>query len=258
LDRLDQEIQDHLDIETRHNLDRGMDPAEARRAARLAFGNVALAKQEAYNVWHPVWLQQLLQDTKYALRSLLRNRRFAGTVIFTLALAIGMNTAVFSVVEAVLIRPLPYPEASRLVWLAAFDKDYQAENDNHIERADYTAWSTQARAFDRTAAYGNQDLALMIHGEPYQERVLSLTGDFWSLTGAEPELGRLFHFGETHTMVISDSVYERVFHRNPAVLGQVVTVNDFPFTIVGVLRKSFRFVLPQQASSGRDTLIGAD
>lgn len=118
LDRLDQEIQDHLEIETRDNLDRGMNPVKARRAARLAFGNVALAKQEAYNVWHPVWLQQLLQDTKYALRSLLRNRRFAGTVIFTLALAIGMNIAVFSVVEAVLIRPLPYPEASRLAWLA--------------------------------------------------------------------------------------------------------------------------------------------
>jgi putative ABC transport system permease protein len=250
LDRLDQEIQDHLEIETRDNLDRGMDPVEARRAARLAFGNVAMVKQEAYNVWHPVWLQQLLQDTKYALRSLLRNRRFAGTVIFTLALAIGMNTAVFSVVEAVLIRPLPYPEANRLVWLAAFDRDYQAENDNHIERADYTAWRTQTRAFDRTAAYGNQDLALMIHGEPYQERVLSLTGDLWNLTGAEPELGRLFHSGETHAMVISDSVYERAFHRNPAVLGQVVTVNDFPFTIVGVLRKSFRFVLPQQAFHG--------
>ena len=250
LDRLDQEIQDHLDIEIRDNLDRGMDPVEARRAARLTFGNVALAKQEAYNVWHPVWLQQFRQDTKYALRSLLRNRRFAGTVIFTLAMAIGMNTAVFSVVEAVLIRPLPYPEASRLAWLAAFDRDYQAENDNHIERADYTAWSTQTRAFDRTAAYGNQDLALMIHGEPYQERVLSLTGDFWNVTGAEPQLGRLFHSGETHTMVISDAVYERAFYRNPAVLDQVVTVNDFPFTIVGVLRKSYRFVLPQQAFHG--------
>ena len=76
LDRLDQEIQDHLEIETRDNLDRGMNPVEARRAARLAFGNVALAKQEAYNVWHPVWLQQFQQDTKYAVRSLLRARKY--------------------------------------------------------------------------------------------------------------------------------------------------------------------------------------
>jgi putative ABC transport system permease protein len=87
---------------------------------------------------------------------LFRNRRFAGAVVFTLALAIGMNTAVFSVVEAVLIRPLPYPEANRLTWLAAFDRDYQPKNDNWIERADYTAWSKQTRAFEKTSAYGNR------------------------------------------------------------------------------------------------------
>ena len=250
LDHLDRDIQDHLDALTQENLDHGMDLTEARRAARRAFGNVSLIHQETYNVWHPVWVQQLLQDTKYAFRSLFRNRRFAGTVVFTLALAIGMNTAVFSVVEAVLIRPLPYPEANRLAWLAAFDRDYQPENDNWIEPADYTAWSKQTRAFEKTSAYGNRDLALMIHGEPSQERILSLTGDFWDLTGAEPELGRLFQPGETHAIVISDAVYQKAFHGDSSAIGQVVTVNDYPFTVVGVLSKHFHFVLPQQAFHG--------
>ena len=250
MDNLDQDIEDHLEAETQANLERGIEPSEARRAARLAFGNIALIKQETYDVWHPVWTQQLWQDIKYAFRSLLRNRRFAGTIIFTLALAIGMNTAVFSVVEAVLLRPLPYPEASRLTWLAAFDRDYQPENDNHIDRTDYLAWSGSTRAFEKTAAYGNQDLAVMIHGEPVQTRVASITGAFWALTGAEPEMGRLFDPRETHAMVISDAVFQRSFHRDSTVLGRVVTVNDYPFVIVGVLRKSFRFVLPQQTMPG--------
>jgi putative ABC transport system permease protein len=250
LDSLDQEIRDHLEAETQDNLDRGMEPAAARLAALRKFGNVALVREETYNVWHPVWLQQLLQDAHYALRTLRRNRRFAGTVILTLALAIGMNTAVFSVIEAVLLRPLPYPEPNRLVWLAAFQRDYQPENDNHLGRADYTAWSSQTHSFESTAAYGNQDLAFMFRGEPSQERIVSLTGNFWDLTNAGPELGRLFRPGESHAMVLSHVLYERRFHGDPGILGQVVTIDGFPFTIIGVLQKDFRFILPQQSFHG--------
>jgi predicted permease len=250
LNHLDEEIREHLEAETQDNIDRGMTPTEARLAALRRFGNVTVVREETYNVWHPVWLQQVLQDARYALRALGRNRRFAGTVIFTLALAIGMNTAVFSVIEAVLLRPLPYPEPDRLVWLAAFDRGYQPENDNHIGQADYTMWSSRTNALESAAAYGNQDLPMMVFGEPSQERVASLTGKFWELTGAKVELGRLFVPGESHAMVLSHVLYERRFHGDPSTLGQVVSINGFPFIVVGVLEKGFRFILPQQSFSG--------
>ncbi len=110
LDSLDQDINDHIEAEVEENLARGMKPEEARRCALIRFGNRVAIKEDAYGVWHLAWLQQARQDARYAVRTLLRNRRFAATVILTLALAIGMNTAVFSVIEAVLLRPLPYPQ----------------------------------------------------------------------------------------------------------------------------------------------------
>lgn len=151
LDGLDQEINAHIEAEIEENRARGMSADEARRNAFIRFGNQAAAKEESYNVWHAVWLQQAQQDIRYAVRTLLRNRRFATTVILTLALAIGMNTAVFSVIEAVLLRPLPYPHPQKLVWLASFSRDYQPEHDNWVSRADYSTWSERTKALDETA-----------------------------------------------------------------------------------------------------------
>lgn len=118
-----------------------------------------------------------------------RNAGFATVVILTLALCIGMNTAVFSVGNAVLLRSLGYPNGDRLIWLAYYDPEW---GDNMESRADYLIWRDQAHSFENMTAYGNQDLALFAAGEASQERTASITGDFWSMTGAQPGLGRLF------------------------------------------------------------------
>jgi putative ABC transport system permease protein len=250
LDNLDQEIQDHLAAETQDNIDRGMSAVEARTAALRKFGSVSRVREETYNVWHPEWIAQSLQDLRYALRALLRNRGFACAVILTLGIAIGMNTAVFSVVEASLLRPLRYPDADRLVWLAAFDRFYQPGNDIHVGRSEYAIWSARNHAFEGAAAYGNEDLAFIYHAKPSQERVAFITGDFWELTGAKLALGRLFEAGEGQTVVLSNAIFERRFHSDAGVLGQTVTIQGAPFTVVGVLQKDFRFVLPQQFING--------
>src|SRR5688572_18153329 len=148
---------------------------------------------------------------RYALRGLRRNPGFTAVVVLTLALGIGMNTAVFSVVNAVLLRPVSYPDAERLVWIAPYVTDYESWRDNYLSRADYLVWRQQARSFESMTAYGNQDLALGWRDDATQERVASVTGDVWSMTGARPAMGRLFTSGEANLVVLTHSLWERRF-----------------------------------------------
>jgi len=115
LDGLEREIRDHLERETRDNIDRGMAPDQARRAALVAFGNVAIAQEDVRAVWIPIWLEHTVQDIRYALRSVVRKPIFSAIVVLTLALGIGLSATVLAPFESILLRPLEYPEAERLV-----------------------------------------------------------------------------------------------------------------------------------------------
>jgi putative ABC transport system permease protein len=191
----------------------------------------------------------MLQDFRFGLRMLRRNPGLTAVIMGTLALAIGMNTAIFSVVHTALFRPLDYPGAERLVWIANHTE--REHRDIHTGRGAYLAWK-QARSFEAMTGYGNDDLALVAGSEGTQERIASITGDFWEMTGARQSIGRLFAETEADALVLSWGLFQRRFGGDPAVVGRPVTLNGHAFTIVGVLARDFRFALPQQYEQGRE------
>lgn len=196
------------------------------------------------------WLEQSLQDLRYALRMLGRNPRFTAGVVLTLAFGIGVNTAAFSVVNAALLRPLAYPGADRLVWLADFDQ--WSQQDTMGSRADFVVWRAEAASFERMAAYGSQDLAVFADGAATQERITSVAGDFWPITGAQTELGRLFGEGEAGRIVLSHRLAARRFKGKKDLLGKTLIIDGRPFTVSGVLPESFRLDFPQIMNTGAE------
>ena len=132
--------------------------------------------------------EHLLRDLRHAARMLRRNPGFTAIVILTLALGIGMTTAMFSVVHAVLLRPIPYPDADRLIWIAPSDPDFPP--DSWVSRADYLLWKAQAHSFEAFTAYGNTERALVYGGESITVQIASISDDFWTICGAKPMHGR--------------------------------------------------------------------
>lgn len=242
LDNLGDEFRDHIARETQDNIDRGMPPAEARAAALRKFGNVTRAMEDTRAVWIPVWLEQLAHDFRYGLRMLLRSPAFTLVVVLTLALGIGLCTAVFSVVNAVLVRPLPYPHADRLVWVSDENRALKSEM---VAGVDYLDWKAQAKSFDEMVAYGYSAGTLQTETDAQPHWFAEVTGNFWNLSGARPALGHLFRDGEDDAMVLSDALFEHQFGRNADVIGRTVGLDGRSVTIVGVLPPDFRFVLPQ-------------
>ncbi len=244
---LDDEIRGHIDAEIEDNVARGMSPGEARIVALRRFGNVTAIREEAFNVWNPVWIEQLLQDTRYAVRTLRRNWGFAMVVVATLGIVIGMNTAVFSIVDTVLFRPLPYPASNRLVWIAPYR---DAAHDNWASRADFMIWKSQAQSFEAMAAFANHDLALVVSGVSSQQNVASTGGDFWDIAGVKPYLGRLYTQGESNAIVLSYELFETRFGGDPNVVGKAATLNGYEVTVIGVLPKGFSYLFPELVYSG--------
>ncbi|MFN7984931.1 MAG: ABC transporter permease [Vicinamibacterales bacterium] len=234
LDDLDDEIREHLERETQNNIDRGMAPAAARLAARRTFGSIALAKEDARAVWVPVWVDHLVQDLHYALRILRRNPGFGAAVILTLALGIGLNTAVFSVVNAVLLRPLSFPHPERVVWLATVSKT----GEEFVPSADALAWR-DANSLDLQVAYDEFDGRITANGVRMPARIATVSSDFWELSGAVPAIGRLPARGESEA-VLSHGFFERSFGGSRDAIGRSVVIGGRPATIVGVLAAGFR------------------
>jgi len=243
---LDQDIRDHLERETEDNIDRGMSPEDARTAALRKFGNVSLAKEDAWRVWNPMWLEQLFQDLRYCARTLWRSPAFTVVVTLTLAVAIGMNTAAFSIVNAVLLKPLTYSNPDRWVWVANYNRQFKNEL---VSGPDFFDWRAQAQSFEGLAGYDYQDSTIAAGDVATQERIGQISNEFWQLSGAQTTAGRLLRGDDEDALLLTAAFFERRFGGDPRVIGSTVTLEGRPVTIIGVLAPGFRFLLPTPQAS---------
>ncbi len=256
LEDLDQEIRDHIERETQDNIERGMMPQEARVAALRKFGNVTRVKEDAREVWRFFWLEQLWQDVQFGVRMLRKSPGFTAIAVGTLALAIGANTAIFSVVYAVLLRPLPYPNPGQLTTLFE-NKLQEGVSETGCSYPDFEQWRAQNHVFSGMAGTSGHSLTLTGHGDPDDITTEVVTPDFFSILEVKPLLGRTFtpddgKRGAAPVVIISENLWRSRFGADPKILGSSITLEKRPFTVVGVMPASFR---PPPFTEGRETWI---
>jgi len=246
-DNLHAEIDAHLELAIEENLARGMAPAEARAAARRHIGNLTQIEERAAGAWTFARIETLAQDLRYGLRGMRRSPGFALVVVLTLALGIGANTAIFSVVNAVLLRPLPYPASARLVWLGESDPKVEGIS---VTRVNFEHWHDENHSFEDMAGYHTAPLTLTGRGEPLLTRAGVVSYGFFGLLGAHPVFGRVFTAaddrpGASPTVVLGYRFWKGRLGADPAIVGATLTLNGKPYAVIGVLPAGFRlFELP--------------
>ena len=246
LSDLDGEIRDHIERETDDNIARGMPAREARSAALRKFGSVFRVREEARAVWIPVWLDQLRQDARYTLRTLGRNPGFTTVAVLTLALGIGLTTAVFSVVHAVLLRPLPYTDGDRIVLVRETFRQVGNASAGHFHD-----WTEHATVFEQTAAGQGTTFNLAGEGDPERVRGMRVTPGYFEVAHMPPVAGRYFtqQDGESdgRVAVLSHSLWQSRFGGDRAVVGRQLRLGGEAFTIIGIAPAAFALTDPARA-----------
>jgi putative ABC transport system permease protein len=245
LDRdLDDELQFHLAMREQKLREQGVAAEEAPYAARRQFGNVTRLKETSRELWGFGLVETLWQDLRYGLRQLRRNPGFTAVAVITLALGIGANTIVFSVVSAVLIRRLPYSDPDRLVWITEF---WPHLKNTIVPSPDFLNWRDQNQVFESIAAYGGfGELNLSGSGEPERINGIGVTWNFFPMLGVRPELGRGFlpkedRPGGPPAVILSHSLWQRRFHSDPNLVGKMITLDEKGYMVIGIMPDSFRF-----------------
>ncbi len=256
LEDLDQDIRDHIERDTRDNIERGMPPEEARYAALRKFGNVTRVKEDTREVWSFVWLEKLLQDARYGLRMLRKSPGFTAVAVLTLALGIGANTAIFSLIDAVMLRSLPLKNPQELVqleWVSGgawptgtITSGYGGSSFSY---PCFEQLRPRSSSFSSVLAFANlgfdkPNVNINVGGEPRFGSGMMVSGSFFSGLGVTPILGRAIDDedekpGAPLAAVISYTFWTRQFARNPSALGATIKLNDVPFTIIGVAPPEF-------------------
>jgi len=240
---IDEEARFHIEMRIEENIRQGMPPEEARRDAERRFGNLTRMKERGYEVRGGRWLETLWQDLRYSVRVLLKTPVFTCVAVLTLALGIGANSAVFSVVNAVLLRSLPYRDPDSLVLVSYYLATGERER---VLGADFLEWRDQAKAFEQVAAYTFDTADLTGSGEPERLAAGLVSADLFATLGVAPALGRVFTQAEdtaggTPAVILSYGLWRRRYGGDPQVIGRALTLGGESRTVVGIMPPGFRF-----------------
>jgi putative ABC transport system permease protein len=259
---IDCELRAHIEMRVEDNLAAGMPPEEARRDALVRFGNATAIRERVTAADAALALDSVGRDVRYALRQLRKSPGFAFTALLTLALGIGATTALFSVVNAVMLKPLPFPTADRLVRI----KSLIAANGNGgiASYLDFVDWRARNHVVDEMAAFRTGDFTLIGQHEPEHLLGASVSAQLFSLLGVTPALGRSFLPGEdkpsaaggTDPVILSYGLWQRQFASDPSVLGRVLQLGDQRFIVVGVMPSRFQFPIQAEHIELWTTLAG--
>jgi len=236
------EIEAHIALEADRLRGEGLSGAEAQAQARRTFGNALLAQERYYESRHSPWWDALGKDLLYAFRTLRRNPLFTAAAALTLALGIGANTALFTVIDVVLLRPLPYPDASKLVKLY----ERQADLDRAVwSPADFLDFRRELGSFAYLAAYREGPLNITGRDQPQRINAAVVTADFFAAMSVQPQIGRTFDPRRdkpgVSLAVLSDSLWRRQYGADPNIAGKTLDIDGQPRTITGVMPASFQF-----------------
>jgi putative ABC transport system permease protein len=235
---LDKELRAHIERQAEKYVQAGMSPENAARRARLEFGGVEQVKEECRDSWGVLLISELGQDLRYGLRQLRRNPGFTNVAVVTLALGIGATTAIFSVAEAVLWKPLPFPESDRLVTLE--EHNFKRVESQNVSPPDYMDWHDQNTVFQHLAALKWPDWDNLSGGKMAERvRVSAISANYFKVLGVQPQLGRAFfprenEEGRNRVAILSHRIWVRQFDANPSVLGKAIKLDGEPYVVVGV------------------------
>jgi putative ABC transport system permease protein len=241
------ELEAHLQLHVDDNLAKGMTPEQARRHALLKLGGVEQTKQAVHDQRSLPFFESLLQDTRYAARLLKNSPAFTCVAVITLGLAIGANTATFSVSNTYLRNPISFPEVDRVVAVLNQAPD-QTSGWSSVTSADFLDWRARAHSFEAIGAFDWADLNLTGIGEPVKVQGYRVTANFFDVLRASPLVGRSFVNGEDQAghapvAILSTSFWRRQFAGDPAIIGKIVRLDGVPTQIVGVMQDNVRFPL---------------
>jgi len=241
-----EEIESHLAIEADEIRD-AQPHADSDAAARRAFGNVTATQENWYQHRHWMFLDHLIGNSKQAVRQMEKRPAFCMVVILTLALGIGANSAIFSIVEAVLLRPLPYKDPGRLAMLFSGDPAREL-HEGRVSLLNFEDWKSQSRSFEDMTAFIGQTFLLGTNGPPERLRSARVAANFWPLLGVEPVLGRVFTPEEEkrgeRLAVLSYQLWQEQFGGTKDALGSNLIMDNRSYLVIGVMPPDFHFPFP--------------
>ncbi len=238
---LEQEIASHLNMSQQDRQDRGESPEQAAQSARREFGNVALVEHVTRDQWRGRWFDESIQDIRFAIRTLRKSPGFTAIAILTLALGIGANTSLFSVVNAVLLNPIPYPHPEQLVMLHESKPNFRAGS---ISYPNFRDWQHDNHSFSSVAIMRGTSFTLTGLGEAEEIRAQFISSDFFPLLGVQPVIGRFFGPGEDEIgappiVLVSANFWQRKLSGSPDAIGRTLNLDGKAYTIVGVAPANF-------------------